>query len=315
MSTATKRIRAGDAVRRLEQAEQRVFARYGVAIETRFVELREPRLRVRVLECGDGPPVIFVGGDGAIAAAWAPLVAQLSGRRAIMLDRPGFGLSDDFDYRGADLRRHGVAVLASLLDALEIDAAPVVGSSGGGQWSLWLALDAPHRVRALAPMGIPAVCLPGFRPANLRFASVPGLGRLAFALPSPSARVSGKMLARADARLLDHPEIVEAYHAARSLPGYGRAASVIFRTSLRIGGAPRPRWVLTEQELGRIAAPVLFVWGDREVFGGPEVAHRAAALMPDARVEVIADAWHHPWLADPPRVARLLLDFLAENRA
>lgn len=315
MATMVDKAGAADAVRAFEQAEERVFARLGLAPEARFLELREPRLRVRVLESGDGPPLLLVGGDGAIAAAWAPLVAQLSGRRAIMLDRPGFGLSDGFDYRRADLRRHATALLSSLLDALELDAVSLVGSSGGGQWSLWLALDAPERVRALAPMGIPAVCLPGFRPANLRVASVPGLGRLMFALPSPNPRVSGKMLARADARLLDHPEIVATYHAARSLPGYGRTASAIFRASMRVGGAPRRELVLTDQDLARIAQPVLFVWGDREVFGGPDVARRAAGLMPHARVEVMQDAWHHPWLADAPRVGRLLLGFLADHHA
>lgn len=303
-----------DAVRTFEQAEQRVFARYGLAVTSRFLELRDPPLRVRVLETGDGPPLLFVPGDGAIAATWAPLLVELTGRRAIVLDRPGFGLGGDFDYHGADLRRHGVALLRSLLDSLGLDAAPIVGSSGGGQWSLWLALEEPARVLALAPMGIPAVCLPGFRPnANSRLLSMPGLGRLMFALPSPSPRTTGKMLARADARLLDHPELVEAYHAAMRLPGYGRAIAAIFRRSLQVGGAARRTWVLTDEELTRIAQPVLFVWGDREPFGGPEVARRATEVMPNARVEVVDDAWHHPWLADPARVARLLLDFLAEH--
>ena len=301
-----------DAVRRFEQAEQRVFVRYGVAPETRFVELSEPPLRVRVLESGEGPPLLLVPGDGAIAAAWAPLLAELPGRRAIVLDRPGFGLSVGFDYRRADLRRHGVALLRSLLDALGLDAAPIVGSSGGGQWSLWLALDAPERVHALAPMGIPAVCLSGFHAnANMRLVSMPGLGQMMFALPSPSPKTTGKMLARADARLLDHPELVEAYHAAMRLPGYGRATAAIFRRSLQIGGAARRAWVLTDEELARIAQPVLFAWGDHEPFGGPDVARRAAELMPNARVEVVADAGHHPWLADAPGVARLLLGFLA----
>jgi pimeloyl-ACP methyl ester carboxylesterase len=305
-----------DAVHRFEQAEQRVFARYAVGVESRVHQLREPPLRVRVLECGEGRPVVFVGGDGAIAAAWAPLLAQLPGRRAIVLDRPGFGLGAGFDYRAADLRGHAVALLRSLLDALELQAAPIVGSSGGGQWSLWLALDAPERVRALAPMGIPAACLPGFRPdAGLRLVSVPVLGRLLFALPSPSARATGKMLAGTDARLLDHPEIVEAYHAARRLPGYGRAAAAIFRRSLQVGGAARRNTMLTNEELARIAQPVLYVWGDREPFDGPEVGRRAAELMPDARVEVVDDAWHHPWLADASGVARLLLRFLAEHDA
>ena len=303
-----------DAVGLFQQAEQRVFARYGVAPEPRLVELSEPPLRVRVLEWGEGLPLLLVPDDGAIAATWAPLLAELRGRRTIVLDRPGFGLGAGFDYRGADLRRHGGAVLRSLLDALGLDAVPIVGSSGGGQWSLWLALDEPTRVRALAPMGIPAVCLSGFRPnASMRLVSMPGLGRAMVSLPSPSPKVTGKMLARADARLLDHPELVDVYHAAMRLPGYGRTTAAIFRRSLRIGGAARRTLVLADDELTRIAQPVLFIWGDHEPFGGPHVAHRAAELMPDARVEVVAHAWHHPWLADAPGVARLLLDFLAEH--
>lgn len=297
-----------------ERVEHRVWERYGVEVTARYVQLREPALRVRVLECGEGPPLLLVPGDGAIAAAWAPLLGELPGRRGIVLDRPSFGLSDPFDYRGADLRRHGGELLRALLDALELDAVPIVGSSGGGEWSLWLALDAPGRVQALAPMGMPAVCLPGFRPrAGMRLTSAPGLGPLLFALPSPNAKTTGKMLSSADARLPDHPEIVEAYHAAFRLPGFGRSAAAIFRGSMRLGGRPRPAMVLSDAELARITQPVLFVWGEEEPFGAPAVARRAASHMPDARVEVVPGGWHHPWLADAPHVARLVRDFLAAH--
>ena len=144
--------------------------------------------------------------------------------------------------------------------------------------------------------------------------SLPGLGRLSFAVPSPSAAVTGRMLADADAHLPDHPEIVTAYHAARRLPGYGAAAAAIFRGSLRVGGRARRTMVLTDEEQARISQPVLFVWGDREPYGRPEIAHRAAGLMPNARVEVVGDAWHHPWLADPDAVAQLLSTFLRRAR-
>lgn len=298
----------------VERVEKQVWHRYGLDVARRYVELREPALRVRVLECGAGRPVLFVPGDGAVAAAWAPLLGELSGRRALVLDRPSFGLSDPFDYRGADLRPHGVNLLCSLLDALELDAVTIVGSSGGGQWSLWLALDAPDRVRALAPMGMPAVCLPGFRPrAGMRLSSAPGLGPLLFALPSPNAKTTGKMLSPADARLPEHTEIVETYHAAMRLPGYGRSAAAIFRASMRLGGRPRPTMVLSDAELARITQPVMFVWGDQEPFGDPAVARRAASRMPDARVEIVEGGWHHPWLADATGVWNLLRDFLATH--
>lgn len=300
-----------DATDGFAHAEKAAFDRYGLDPVERLLDLSEPPLRIRVLEHGDGPAVVLVPGDGAVAAAWAPLVAELPGYRSIVVDRPGFGRSSTFDYRGADLRRHGVAVLRGVLDGLALQKAAVVGSSGGGEWSLWLALDAPDRVSALAPMGIPAVCLPGFRADTpMKLLSLPGIGRALFAIPSPSAKATGKQLASSDARLPEHPEIVAVYHEARRLPGYGSAAAAIFRRSMQPGGAPRDEMILSDADLERIAQPTLFVWGADEPYGSPEVARRAARLMPDARVEVIANGWHHPWLADAPRVGSLLRDFL-----
>jgi len=295
----------------LEQAERAVFARYDVAVEARYVELAEPRLRVRVIESGDGPPVILIPGDGAVAAAWAPLMGELGERRALVLDRPCFGLSDHFDYRAADLRHHGPALLASLLDALDLESAPIIGSSGGAEWSLWLGADRPERTSLLIPMGAPAVCLPGFRPnANMRLLSMPGLGRLLTALPSPSPQATGKMLASTDAHLPEHPEVVAAYHEAMRMRSFGQGTASIFRRSMRPGGHPRPENLLGDEELAAVTAPTLFVWGEKEPFGSPDAARRAAGLMPDASVEVIENAWHHPWLADAAGVGRIVRDFL-----
>ena len=296
------------------EAENKVFARHSLTPTSRFLELEKPSLRVRVLESGDGPPVLLIPGDGAVAAAWAPLVAELPGYRAIVLDRPSFGLSDRFDYRGCDLRPHGVSLLTSLIDTLELDSVPIIGSSGGAQWSLWLGIESPERVRGLVPMGAPAVCLPGFHPLPpMRVLTVPGLGGLLARMPAPSAKATGRMLAPTDARLVDHPEIVELYHEAGRLPGYGASVAAIFQRSMRPGGIPRRSSVITDDELRGLATPTLFVYGEEEPFGRPEVAHRAAALMPDARVAVIPRGWHHPWLTDAPRVGRVVRDFLATH--
>jgi pimeloyl-ACP methyl ester carboxylesterase len=177
-----------DAASGFREAERRVLARYGVPCQTRVLDLAQPRLRVRLLERGEGRPLVLVGGDGAVSAAWAPLLAGLPGRRLIVLDRPSFGLGDAFDYRGVDLRAHGSAVLRSLLDALELERAAFAGSSGGGQWSLWLAASAPERVSAVAVFGIPAVCLRGV-PARRAYARAqragPRAGDAQGSLPQP----------------------------------------------------------------------------------------------------------------------------------
>src|SRR5581483_6621610 len=124
-----------------EDAERQLFEACGVQVTSRRVRLTDPPLYVRVLEAGDGPPLLLVHGSGMSASTWAPLMAHLRTFRLLALDLPGFGLSDGFDYRGRPLRSHAVAALTSLLDALGVDQAPIVGTSLGGMWALCLALD------------------------------------------------------------------------------------------------------------------------------------------------------------------------------
>src|ERR671926_1179455 len=89
-----------------EAAERGLFGVYGLEVESRFLKMRDPLLRARVMEGGEGAPVVLVHGGGGVGATWAPLMAGLSGMRLVVVDRPGFGLSEGFDYRGAPLRRH-----------------------------------------------------------------------------------------------------------------------------------------------------------------------------------------------------------------
>jgi pimeloyl-ACP methyl ester carboxylesterase len=129
--------------RALQEAERRLFDRFGVAVGSRDVWLADPPLRVRVLDSGTGPPLILIHGSGMTAATWAPLMPHPSGRRLLALDLPGFGLSDPYDYGGRPLRSHAVAQLHSLLDALELEQADIVGTSLGGMWALNLAAACP----------------------------------------------------------------------------------------------------------------------------------------------------------------------------
>jgi pimeloyl-ACP methyl ester carboxylesterase len=68
--------------------------------------------------------------------------------------------------------------------------------------------------------------------------------------------------------------------------------------------------VLTDAELATLRQPVHFVWGDRDAFGGPEMAHRAAAVIPRASVETLRGG-HHPHLGDPDACARAIAAVLA----
>ena len=49
---------------------------------------------VHMIEKRTGPPAAFIHGSGNPRLFWLPLLAHLGGMRAIVVDRPGFGVSE-----------------------------------------------------------------------------------------------------------------------------------------------------------------------------------------------------------------------------
>jgi pimeloyl-ACP methyl ester carboxylesterase len=296
-----------------EQAERRLFAACGVQFSCRRVRLADPSVAVRVLEAGDGPPLVLVHGSGMSASTWAPLMPYLGPRRLIAVDLPGFGLSDAFDYRGRSLRSHAVAQLTSLLDALDLDRVPIVGTSLGGMWALCMALDAPDRVAAVGSLGVPAVALPGMHgdPAFTAL-STPVVRQLIARIGSPSVGITRRAMAGGaigPRGAEQAPEgFFEVVYEGMRQPGFRTAMLSHMRLALRIG-RPLPENFLTDTELRQIAMPVLMIWGDEDPYGGPEIGQRACALMPDARLEVIPGR-HAPFLDDPERCGALIDDLV-----
>ena len=303
-------------VEALETAERGLFAACGLDVTSSRVGLADPPLAVRVLESGDGPPLLLVHGSGMAASTWAPLMARLPGRRLLAVDLPGFGLSDPLDYGGRSLRAHAVAQLTSLLDALELERVPIVGTSLGAMWALCLALDAPMRVSSVAALGVPAVALSGMHGDPFFTAlSTPGLRQVVARLGSPSVAMtrrslaSGAIGARAAARA---PEgFFATVHEAMRAPGWKEAMLSHMRLAMRFG-RQRAENVLSDAELGAITVPVLMIWGDDDPYGGPEIGRRAAAVMPDATLEILPGR-HAPFLDDPDRCAALIEELLART--
>lgn len=307
-----------DAISAYEVAEGRLFETYGLAATTRFVDLPFPWRRTRVVEAGEGPPVVLVhGGGGHNGSSFAPLLAGLRGVRAIAVDRPGAPHDGTVDYRRIDLRSHAVGFLEAVLDALELPRVPFVANSMGGLWTFWLAQDRPERVTAIAQLGCPAVLLDTSAPRSMRLLAIPWVGERLLKMGRPSARMARKVLKQmghgrsvAEGRI--PPATYEYFASLSAMPSFAKTFSSIVRRVIWVSGT-RAGMALDEEELSRIEQPTLFIWGEDDTFGSPEVGYRAVRAMPHASIEVLAGAGHLPWLDDPDRCADLVSRFIGSR--
>jgi len=275
--------------------------------------LQEPQVTVRVREVGTGEPVLLLHGITLGAVHWAPLIARMSSLRCIALDMPGHGGTSSVDFDGMDLRLWHVAMLRSCLDGLGLRSAHIVGHSYGGMFGLWLALDAPERVRSVTAIGTPSITLGAQPDAMFKMLAIPGVGRAVLAMPSP-LRIYRSLLARSIGRPAvdaSPAELVRASYLATRRPGLARTVSSYLREQFRGQRAHPQRYVLRDSELARIRRPVLVLWGDRDTRYQPIAAGQSkAALIPGSRFEVVAGG-HEPWLDDPDGCAEVITDFLA----
>ena len=99
-------------------------------------------------------------------------------------------------------------------------------------------------------------------------------------------------------------EYFEVVVAGMGMPGWRESMWTHLNLVLRFGRG-RPENVLTDSELRSITVPVQFISGEDDVYGGPEIGRRAAALIPGARIEVMPGN-HAPFLDDPQRCAALI---------
>jgi pimeloyl-ACP methyl ester carboxylesterase len=307
---------------RFARAQDAAFAEAGLQVSSRFVEIAEPRLRVRVNELGAGDPVLFIHGGNSVGASWIPLLGPLAAaHRLIVPDRPGCGLTSRFNYRGIDLRQHGVDFVRALLDELGQDRVAIVGNSMGGYFALAFALAHPERVSKLALVGEPANA--EGRPGLFhRLVGTRGVNTLLYKGPlKPAKDGTGVRAGFAKSKLVADPNrpsdvLCECLAVGARLPGATTSwTTMVERVFVPAGWGIRANDSLGTHklapELPRLDHPTVFLWGDRDPLGAPAVGEVLAASMANARLVVVDDAGHLPWLDQPKVCADVLLEFLS----
>lgn len=303
------------AIEAFTELQDRFLTACGVRATSRFLDLANPRMRAHLLEAGTGEPMLlFHGGDGE-GVNWAPTMAFLQDHaRVFAVDRPGFGLSDAFDYRGVNLRNHAVDFVTSLLDGLELDSATLIGSSMGGYFALAAALAHPERVRALILVGY-GVGMVRSVPLPLRIiCGVPGLSRR-FMKGRPTMEAQKKQYRQ---MFNVDPDKIPDLHFETRIAG-------IQLPSAQGGNTGVPTWAVLLQrvanlrglrdeaylgdELSGIRVPALMMMGEHDMVT-PDVARAAMARIPASCFELLSGVGHFPYLEDPQRTASLITSFL-----
>jgi 3-oxoadipate enol-lactonase len=226
---------------------------------------------------GSGPPLLLIMGMSGTFAHWnEPFLEQLRASfEVIVYDHRGVGQSSPLqgELSTALLARDA----AGLLDALELDAAHVLGISMGGMVAQELALAAPARVRTLA-LGCTYCGGPG---SSLASSAV--MQRLAQAMSSG-----------------DRAQAVRAAWETNLSPAYAADAAA-FELFRNIRAVPVPVIMAqvqaclahdTSARLNELQMPTLIVHGTADEMIPVENAELIHRYIPGSRLEIFEGIGH-----------------------
>jgi len=290
-----------------EASQAEALEHFGVEAESRYVGVPALDGRAHVLVAGEGPPVLMLNGIGTPAVMWAPLIAHLEGHELLAVDLPAYGLTDAPPEEPSDLRHHAVSFLECVLDGLGLQCPAFISNSLGSLWALWLAMDRPQRVGAMAHVGCPALAPGTSAPLPMRMLSTRVLGPLLMRLRPPSLK-QVEQLSKMVRQYPLPPEIADAILATERMPGFQRTFLSNLNALLRLRGA-RPQSALTESQLSAVGQPSLLVFAGRDPMGSERAGRRMAAALPDAELH-ISEGGHCPWLNEAERMAGWVNRFL-----
>jgi pimeloyl-ACP methyl ester carboxylesterase len=231
-----------------------------------------------------GPARVYIHGLGATGAAAFGEIAphpELAGRRFLIVDLPGHGLSDRPQDFGFTLDDHARAV-AAILDAEGLGGVELVGHSLGGSIAIVLAARRPELVARLVV-------------AEANLDPLP---------PSPTGQGSQQISSQTEADWIasgyatlvaTNPDWAPTLRLCDALAVHRSAVGIV------TGSRPTMRELL-------IALPIprTFIHGDR----GEALRDREGLKAAGVRVVEIADAGHSMMVDQPDAFARAIADAL-----
>jgi pimeloyl-ACP methyl ester carboxylesterase len=245
---------------------------------------------------GDAP-TLYVHGVPSSSDQWTPFLERTGG---VALDLPGFGRSEKPMHFDGSIGAYN-AFLQAFIAQLGWDRFNLVVEDWGAL-ALVTAQELHHRVnRVVIINSVPL--LPGYKWHRLaRVWRTPLFGELAMGLTTKS--IARRLTREARPNNAALPEEMLDSIWEHFDQGTQRAILKLYRSA--------PPKVLEEagERFAQLTAPTLVIWGEQD----PYIPTRFGALysetIPNARLELLPDAGHWPWL-DRPDVIDMTANFLA----
>lgn len=289
---ASTALGCGRAIERHDQA-------WSALVDAQRHYLEMGGWRMQYVDLGAGDPVMMIHGIGDSTYSWHNNAQALAGAgmRVILVDQPGFGLSD-IPPQGwvYSVENQGEAILR-VADSLKLTRFKLVGHSLGGGVSLYLAWKHPERVErvaVLSPASQRTTC-PFGRASDLVMSIAGTRPFIARAIRSTYYEPDALSDVAIDeyARLLDRP---------------GRAGRGV------LGGVCdgyfSPTYDRMTESYSTIAPTLLILWGAQDTWHPLDFGKRLHELVPSSRLEIVAGAGHNVHQEKSEAVNAVLRDFL-----
>jgi 2-hydroxy-6-oxonona-2,4-dienedioate hydrolase len=264
-------------------------------------------VRTRVLEAGDGPPLVLLNGTSGHLECYARNVGDLAEHfRVVCYDMVGHGYTGkpDVPYTLPVYADH----LDGLLTALGIERASLSGESLGSWVAAWFAAHTPQRADRLI-LNTPGNVL--MKEDVMAKISQSTLKAVREASPE-TVRPRLEWLFAAKNRHLVTDELVAVRTAIYAQPEFQRAVENILVLQ---DVETRRKYTWDREWCGRIEAPTLVMSASEDPTGTPDEGRLLASWIPGSTFVLVEDAAHWPQWEKPKEFLQMHLDFLGVTQA
>jgi pimeloyl-ACP methyl ester carboxylesterase len=263
--------------------------------------------RLSVLAAGEGETVLCIHGLGGTKASFLPTIGALADSyRVVAFDLPGSGESDKPIAAPYDAPWFARAAF-SLMDALEVERAHVIGNSMGGRVAIEAGLIDRERVETLTLLSPALAWLRDRRWAPVVRALRPELGLVQLAPKQLTEGLVRRMIPGAQdgwaAAGVD--EFLRSYFTPRGRAAFYAAARNIY---LDEPHGDEGFWT----RLAELSPRSLFVWGRKDQLVPIAFMKHVERTLPAAR-HVELDCGHVPQIEAPERTHAEIRRFLAKR--